>query len=261
MVEFTLDQLHSWIGTFIWPFFRIAAFVGTAPVLGESSIPIHIRVALSAILTVALGPLVGDVPTIALGSYAALGVMFEQVLIGMALGLAIRFVFAAVIMAGELIGLQMGLSFASFFDPASGGNTSVVARILNITTILVFIATNGHLVMIAGLGRTFEILPIAGPMLDLNGIGVLIDFSEQLFVAGVALALPMIVALLTINLAMGILNRTAQQLSVFAVGFPIILTVSLMLLTVFLPQIDHFLDRLFLDGYMAMSDIAKGFGD
>lgn len=60
---------------------------------------------------------------------------------------------------------------------------------------------------------------------------------------------------------MGILNRTAQQLSVFALGFPIMLTVSLTLLTIFLPQIDIFLDRLFMDGYTAMSEVAKAFSN
>jgi flagellar biosynthetic protein FliR len=259
MVEFNLDQLYGWIGAFIWPFFRIAAFVGTAPVVGDSSVPVYVKVALSVILALALAPLAGDIPTIPLGSISAIGVMCEQILIGMALGLVMRFVFGAVIMAGELIGLQMGLSFASFFDPASGGNTSVMARLLNAVTILVFVAVNGHLVMISGLGRTFEMLPIAGPPLDMNGIGVLVEFSVTLFTMGVALALPMVIALLAINLAMGILNRTAQQLSVFSVGFPITLTVSLMLLTIFLPQINDFLDRLFLQGYTAMSEVATRF--
>ncbi|MVW78179.1 flagellar biosynthetic protein FliR [Bordetella sp. 02P26C-1] len=260
MIEFNLDQLYGWIGAFIWPFFRIAAFVGTAPVVGDSAVPVYVKVALAAILSFALAPLTGDIPVIPLGSLAAIGVMVEQILIGMALGLVLRFVFGAVIMAGELIGLQMGLSFASFFDPASGGNTSVMARLLNALAILVFIAVNGHLVMLSGLGRTFEMLPIAGPRLDLNGIGVVVEFSVTLFTMSVALALPMVIALLAINLAMGILNRTAQQLSVFAVGFPITLTVSLLLLTVFLPQINDFLDRLFLDGYTAMSEVARGFG-
>jgi len=258
MIEFTLDQLYGWIGAFIWPFFRVAAFVGTAPVLGDSSIPLYVKIALSAVLALALAPLAGELPSIPLGSYAAMGVMVEQILIGMALGLVMRFIFGAVAVAGELIGLQMGLSFASFFDPASGGNTSVMARILNAITILAFIAVNGHLVMLSGLGRTFEMLPIGGPTLDLNGIGVLVEFSVTLFTVGVALALPMVIALLAINLAMGILNRTAQQLSVFAVGFPITLTVSMLLLTIFLPQINSFLDRLFMDGYTAMSEVARG---
>ena len=259
MIDFTLDQMYTWIGTFIWPFFRVAAFIGTAPILGESAIPIHVKIALSAILCLALAPMVGEIPVVPLSSYAALGILIEQMLIGMALGLTMRFVFGAVNMAGELIGLQMGLSFASFFDPASGGNTSVMARILNTITVLVFVAVNGHLVMISGLGHIFKLLPIAGPRLDLNGIGVLIEYSGQLFIAGVSLALPMVIALLTINLAMGILNRTAQQLSVFAVGFPITLTVSLMLLTIFLPHMNNFLDGLFMSGYTAMSDVAKGF--
>src|SRR5690606_3749641 len=141
--------------------------------------------------------------------------------------------------AGELIGLQMGLSFASFFDPSSGGNTSVMARLMNAFALLVFLSINGHLMLVSGLARTFALIPItdpSGPQLSWNGVGTLIEFSEQILVGGMLIALPMLLVLLTINLAMGILNRTAQQLSVFAVGFPITLTVSLGLMTIVLPR-------------------------
>lgn len=259
MVQFTLEQLHTWIGLFVWPFFRVAAFVSSAPILGESTVPLYVKIGLSVIITVAIAPVIGPMPVVALSSFTAIGMIIEQILIGLALGLTMRIIFAAVLMAGELIGLQMGLSFASFFDPASGGNTSVMARLLNTIAMLVFIAGNGHLIMISGIARTFAMLPVGGAQLDTNGYGQLLTWSEQLFAAGVLLALPMIVALLTINLAMGILNRTAQQLSVFAVGFPITLTVSIFLLSIVLPHMDGFLEGLFTSGYQAMSDVTTGF--
>lgn len=88
--------------------------------------------------------------------------MLEQILSDMALGLTMHMVFADIIVAGELIGLQMGFFFASFLDPASGGNTSVMAWILNTVALLICAAVNGHLIMIAGLARTFEMLPVDG---------------------------------------------------------------------------------------------------
>src|SRR3546814_9913039 len=86
----------------------------------------------------------------------------------MALGLVMRIVFAAVQTAGEFIGLQMGLSFASFFDPATGANTAVLSRIMNIVAMLLFLALNGHLMMLGGIIRSFDVLPIQVGSLDPN---------------------------------------------------------------------------------------------
>ncbi len=260
MVSVDIDQMYIWINAFLWPFFRILGLLGTAPLFGESSIPVRVKVGFAAVLTVAIAPALGPMPNVPTGSYAGLWLAVQQVLIGIALGLTMRIVFAAVQTAGEFIGLQMGLSFASFFDPATGANTAVLARIMNIVAMLVFMALNGHLLMLAGFIRTFEILPIQIGALDPNGWGVLLEWSSQVMVSGMLLALPLIIVLLTINLAMGILNRTAQQLSIFAVGFPISLMVGIILLMIVLPQTTPFLERLFDAGYASMSRLAQALG-
>lgn len=258
MISVTIDQLYAWINAFIWPFIRIAAMVGSAPLLSESAIPARVKVGLSVMLTLIVAPSLGPMPSLATASWAALWIMGQQILIGLALGLTMRIIFAAVQTAGEFIGLQMGLSFASFFDPSTGSNTAVLARILNTVTLLVFIALNGHLLMIGGLLRTFEVLPIMVGELDVNGWGVILEWSSQIVVSGLLMALPVMIVLLTINLSLGILNRTAQQLSVFAVGFPISLTVGLTILAVVLPQISPFLEQLFQDGYDTMGKLVQG---
>jgi len=258
VISVTIDQLYAWINAFFWPFVRIAAMVGSAPLLSESAIPARVKVGLSVMLTLIVAPSLGPMPPLATASWAALWIIGQQILIGLALGLTMRIIFAAVQTAGEFIGLQMGLSFASFFDPATGSNTAVLARILNTVTLLVFLAMNGHLLMIGGLVRTFEVLPITGGELDVNGWGVLLEWSSQIVVSGLLMALPVMIVLLTINLSLGILNRTAQQLSVFAVGFPISLTVGLTILAVVLPQISPFLEQLFQDGYDTMGKLVQG---
>ena len=257
MISFEIDQLYGWINAFLWPFFRIAGLLGTAPLLGESSIPVRLKVGFAALVAVAITPALGPLPQVPTGSFAGLMIAVQQVLIGTAMGLVMRIVFAAVQTAGEFIGLQMGLSFASFFDPATGANTAVLARIMNIVAMLVFLALNGHLIMLGGLVHTFDVLPIQIGGLDSNGWGVLLEWSSQVMVSGMLLALPLIIVLLTINLALGILNRTAQQLSVFAVGFPISLMTGLVLLTIVLPQTLPFLSRLFDNGYSTMARLAQ----
>ncbi|HUG57999.1 MAG TPA: flagellar biosynthetic protein FliR [Candidimonas sp.] len=257
MISVDIDQLYTWINAFLWPFFRILALLLTAPLLSESAIPSQVKIGFAAIVTIAIAPALGPMPDLPTASYAGLWIAVQQVLIGLALGLTMRVVFAAVQTAGEFIGLQMGLSFASFFDPATGANTAVLARIMNVVAMLLFLAVNGHLLMLGGFMRTFDILPIRIGALDPNGWGVLFEWSSQVMVSGMLLALPLIIVLLTINLALGILNRTAQQLSVFAVGFPISLMTGLTLLAIVLPQTTPFLTNLFDAGYSAMSKLAQ----
>ncbi len=256
MISFTLDQLYAWMNAFIWPFCRILAMLAISPLFGESSIPKRLKVGLAAFISLIIAPTLAPLPDLPTASYAALWVMVQQVLIGIALGLSIRIVFAAFQVAGEFIGLQMGLSFASFFDPATGSNTAVLSRLLNIVAILMFLALNAHLLVLGVLVRTFDVLPIRTGALDINGWGVLLEWSAQLLVSGMLMALPLIIVLLTINLAFGILNRTAQQLTIFAVGFPISLSIGLLLLTVVLPQTTPFFVGIFNQGYEVMLRIA-----
>ena len=257
MVSFQLDQLYGWIITFLWPFFRLLGLMGTAPVLGDSAIPTRVKIGLAAVTALAIAPSLAPLPTVPPGSYEGLWIAAQQVLIGISLGLVMRIAFAAVQTAGEFIGLQMGLSFASFFDPATGANTTVLSRLMNVMAILLFLALNGHLIMLGALLRTFDVLPIAVDGFHVDGLAVLFDWSAQVLISGMLLALPLIIVLLTINLALGILNRTAQQLSVFAVGFPISLTVGLILLMVVLPQTSPFLTQLFDNAYAAMSRLSQ----
>jgi len=258
MINFTQQQLDAWLLQFLWPFVRMLALVGSAPLFSESTIPIRIKVALAFMLTVAVVPGLEPPPAIPPGSYAGLWLLGQQVLIGVAMGFTMRIVFAAVQTAGEFVGLQMGLSFASFFDPSTGANTAVLSRLLNIVAMLVFLALDGHLLVLAALVRSFDVLPLAQLTLDPNGWGILVQWGQTIFVSGLLLALPLICALLTINLAMGILNRAAPQLSVFAVGFPVSLITGLLLLAAVLPHAAPFLEGLMRDGLQAISDVLGG---
>jgi len=258
MIAFTQQQLDAWLLQFLWPFVRIVALVGSAPLFSESTIPIRVKVGLAFVLTLAVAPGLPAPPAIPPGSYTGLWLLGQQVLIGIAMGFAMRVVFAAVQTAGEFVGLQMGLSFASFFDPATGANTAVLSRLLNIVAMLVFLALDGHLLVLAALVRSFDTLPLAPIALDRDGWAILAQWGQAIFVSGLLLALPLICALLTINLAMGILNRAAPQLSVFAVGFPVSLITGLLLLAIVLPHAAPFLEGLFRDGLRTMSEVAAG---
>lgn len=138
----------------------------------------------------------------------------QQILIGIALGFTMQFAFAAVRTAGEIIGLQMGLSFATFVDPASHLNMPVLARIMDMLALLLFLTFNGHLWLISLLVDTFHTLPIGGEPLNSNAFLALTKAGSLIFLNGLMLALPLITLLLTLNLALGLLNRMAPQLSI-----------------------------------------------
>ena len=257
MLQLTDAQLNAWLAQFLWPFARMLALIGAAPLFGESTIPRQVKIGLAFMLTVAIGPSL-DIPTdIPVASYTGLLVLGQQVLIGTAMGFTMRLVFAAVQTAGEFVGLQMGLSFATFFDPGTGAQTAVLSRIFNILAVLVFLAVDGHLLVLGTLARSFELLPAAPQRLSIDGWGVIIEGGAHLFVSGLLLALPLIAALLSINLALGILNRAAPQLSVFSVGFPITLTVGLVLLAIVLPNMLPFMETLFRGGLQAMTRLLQ----
>jgi flagellar biosynthesis protein FliR len=257
MLSFTLEQLYGWLGQFMWPFVRMLALIGTAPLFSESTIPARVKVGLAAMLAMAVSPAI-EIPDVSPGSYDAVWLIIQQVLIGISMGLTMRVVFAAVQAAGELVGLQMGLSFASFFDPSMGANTAVLSRLFNVFAMLLFLALDGHLLLLATLVRSFDTLPISAGSLDVNGWGVLTEWGSQILMSGLLLALPLITVLLTGNLAMGILNRTVPQMSVFAVGFPISLTVGLVILMVVLPQTTPFIERMIMSGFETMSRVVDG---
>ncbi|MDU1027402.1 MAG: flagellar biosynthetic protein FliR, partial [Leclercia adecarboxylata] len=190
-------------------------------------------------------------------SAPALWVGLQQILIGVAIGFTMQFAFAAVRMAGELIGLQMGLSFATFFDPGSRLNMPIIARIIDLLAMLLFMAFDGHLWLISILVDTFHSLPIGGEPVNSNAFMALTRAAGLIFISGLMLALPLITLLLTVNLALGLLNRMAPQLSVFVIGFPITLTVGMLLISLLMPLIAPFCEHLFSEVFNLLSNIVR----
>ncbi|GAA4348533.1 flagellar biosynthetic protein FliR [Variovorax defluvii] len=253
----TSAELNAWVVAFLWPFVRMLALIGTAPIFGEPTVPRRVKVALAALLAVALAPTLPPLPQVPVISIGGVWIMVQQVLIGAAMGFAMRMVFAAVLAAGEYVGLQMGLSFASFFDPMSGGATMVVARLLHMLAMLIFLAVDGHLLLVTALAQSFQTVPIADTPLAAQGWLLLVHGGAQIFATGFMLALPLITALLTLNLAMGILNRASPQFSIFAVGFPLTLLAGIAMLQLLMPQLGAFLGPRFAGGLASLVEMTQ----
>ncbi|WP_417685836.1 flagellar biosynthetic protein FliR [Pseudidiomarina gelatinasegens] len=259
MLTVTFAQLQEWVSLFLWPFCRFTGLLLIAPVFSHSSVPNQVKIGLALLFTIIISPVLPPLPDIPLFSWASFGIMVEQLIIGLTIGLVVQVVFAAIQAAGEYIGLQMGLAFATFFSPDSGANTMILSRLFYTFAILMFVAIDGHLIMLEILARSFQFLPIGTLGLNASAFEQVARFGTVVFSSGILLALPVFGALLIVNLTLGILNRSAPQLTVFSVGFPMSLTLGLVLMTVLTTELGGFLQRLFGVGLNMVEQVLGAF--
>ncbi|WP_246796316.1 flagellar biosynthetic protein FliR [Burkholderia perseverans] len=258
MVSVTYAQLNVWLTAFLWPFVRILALVAAAPLVGNAAVPTRIKIGLSALTAIAVAPALGPLPQATVFSAEGIWILVNQFLIGVSMGFVMQIVFAVVEGAGDFIGLQMGLGFATFFDPHAG-TTPMIGRVLNAFAMLAFVAFDGHLQLIAVLVESFASVPISSDLLHPAGWQMLAGAGINVFAMGLLLALPVVAALLIANLALGILNRAAPQIGIFQVGFPVLMLVGLLLVQLMVPNMIPFFSRLFDDGYEMMGRVAASF--
>ncbi len=237
MIGFSEAQLLQWLTPLIWPFLRALALFTALPVLGTRTVPTRVRIALAAFIAIAAQPTLPESAPVPLDSPQALLLVVQQLVIGFSLGFAVRLVFAAVEFAGELIGLQMGLNFAGFFDPVSAGAATASSRFFGTTVAWLFIVANGHLLVIAALVQSFSAFPVGPePFAFLREVQPQ-RWGAEIFSTGLWIALPLITMLLFVNLVLGAISRVAPQINIFAVGFPVTLGVGLLGLLLTLPAL------------------------
>lgn len=228
MLTFTEAQVWAWLSPVLWPFVRSLALFTSLPILSQRSVPVRVRIALAFFIALCAQPALPPMPVVPLDSSVALMVLLQQMVIGLTLGFAVRVVFAAVEFAGEVVGLQMGLNYAGFFDPASGGQTTAMSRFFGTSVAWLFIVINGHLLVIAALVQSFHAFPVGPEPLGFMKAVQPQVWGAEIFHLGLWIALPLVAMLLFINLVLGIISRVAQQMNIFAIGFPVTLTVGLL---------------------------------
>jgi flagellar biosynthetic protein FliR len=235
MITFTAADIDVWLAAFLYPFLRILALMSSAPLFSHASVPVMVRVGLAFAITLVVATTLPAAPFVSPFSAAGMVLVVQQVIVGVAIGLAMQLVFAAVTLAGDMIGLQMGLSFASFVDPQNAEQAPIVGGFLSLVLMLVFLAINGHLALVAAMVDSFTVMPVGPSGWKALDAMRLVAAGRDLFATGVAISLPVVGALLLVNLTLGVLTRTAPQLNLFAVGFPVTLAVGLVMLFLAMP--------------------------
>lgn len=257
MLNITSAELNTMVATLLWPLTRILGLLSVAPLFGNVSVPARVKLGLGIMLALIIAPGVPPAPALDPASLPGLLIVAQQLVIGVAMGFAMRIVFAAVEMAGEIAGLTMGLGFASFFDPQTRARSSSVSQFLALLALMTYLASNLHLVLLATLAESFKTLPISAAPLNGQGMREVAYWGGRIFSAGVQLSLPIVAALLITNLALGILTRAAPQLNIFGIGFPITLAIGFIMLTIALPYMATPLAHLFQEGIAEVNRITQ----
>lgn len=221
----------------MWPLLRIGAMFIIAPVFGARFISVRVRVVMAiSIAWVVAGLAPVDVAIDPL-SLQAFMVAFQQVLIGFSIGFLIQMVFSAFVIGGQTIAMSMGLGFASMVDPQNGVQVPLVSQFYVICVTLLFLALDGHLILVDVLVKSFQWMPIDGSGVTRHGLWTLVHWASVMFVSAVLISLPAVGALMLVNLSFGVMMRAAPQFNIFSVGFPITLSLGFVIMMISLPAV------------------------
>ena len=257
VLTLTAAEINAWVAGLLWPLSRILGLIASAPLFGNAGVPVSVKVSLGVLLALVIAPLVPALPAADPTSWAGLLILVKEMIIGLAMGFAMRLVFAAIEYAGEVASQTMGLGFAMFFDPSTRGRSSAVSQFMALVATMAFLAVNGHLVLLEALAESFITMPITSTPFSGNAPLALVQWGGRIFSAGLQLSLPIIAALLITNVALGILTRAAPQLNIFGIGFPITLGVGFLTLSLSLPYLSTPIVNLFNQGVEAGRSIPR----
>ena len=233
--------------TFLWPMLRISALMIAAPIFSLPAFSLRLRVLTAMVLAWLVYPL-HTWPVIDPTSAQGLVEVLNQLAIGLMAGLILQIVVATLVVAGQALAAALGLSMANMID-ANMGNVPVISQFLIVLASLVFVGAGGHAILLGLILESFHTLPVGTSILSQDSYGLVVRWSSMMFLGAVLVALPVMVALLFINVGLGVVTRAAPSLNIFAVGFPAMLLAGFLLLWLSMGSIVGRMEWLWLQGF------------
>lgn len=246
MYSLSETEIANFIYQYLLPFFRISMMFMVMPVLGSKMLSSRVRLVLAALVTVLIVPYLPVLPATSLLSLQTLISVTQELAIGFIAGQVMQIAFQVFVLAGQFMAMKMGLGFAAMNDPASGTQTTALSQFFSLLTTLVFVILNGHILMLDILIKSFYTLPPGQWHLTSEMFYEVAQMGGWMFSAALIFTLPIFASLMLVNIAFGVMSRSAPQLNIFAVGFPFTLLVGLLLVWLglinFLPAFDNVMD-------------------
>jgi flagellar biosynthetic protein FliR len=239
-----VSMLPALAAAFMLVFARIGAMVMLLPGLGESNIPVRIKLSIALLLTLIILPLHRQAYQVDIGSMASLLVlMMHEIVIGILLGATARVTLAALQVAGSVIAQQMGLGFVTSVDPTQGQQGVLIGNFLTMLGVTLLFATDSHHLVIAALNDSYKIFAPGESMASGDVASLATRAFSAAFRIGLQLSAPFLVFGLVFNIGLGVLARLMPQMQVYFVGVPFsILAGFLILALVITAMMGSFLD-------------------
>lgn len=242
-------QLSQWLHQYLLPFVRIGAMLMAMPVLGAQIVPPRVRVGVAMLITAIVGPLLPDMAVPELLSIKTGLLVAQELTLGVAMGFSFQVFFQVFVLAGQYLAMKMGLGFASMNDPTNGVQTTVLSQFYLVIVTVLFVSSGGHLIMIEMLVQSLTSLPPDQLVFTSAKAYDIVLLGGWLFASALVVALPVLTALLVVNIAFGVMSRAAPQLNIFSVGFPFTLICGMGLIWLGLNTFMLNFDEIFAQGF------------
>ena len=238
--------IQTSLGFFLLIFVRISGIFIMAPVFGSRNIPVMIKAGLSLIISLILFPMFFQ-SNITVPEHVILYVIMlaSELIVGWIIGFVSSLVFSGVQMAGQLLDTQVGFGVVNILDPQSGQQVPLIGNFKYILALLVFLITNSHHLLLTALFNSFKIIPISGVVFNKAIAELIINMVWGIFTIAIKISLPVLVAIILTDVALGILARTMPQMNIFVVGVPGKIIVGIFVLSLALPFYILFLEVAF----------------
>ncbi|SHF37006.1 flagellar biosynthetic protein FliR [Desulforamulus putei] len=234
------------ITVFFLVLIRMASFVFSCPLYAVPGIPPLVKAGLSFILAALVTPMVmPPSPEFPGGTWGFAVAALSEAGVGLALGLVCTFVFNAIRIAGQLLDFQIGFAMAAVMDPLSGSMNTLLSRFLFFMTLVLFMNVDGHHALIRALVKSYELVPLTAAGINGQVTLLIIRIFTDTFALAVQICAPVVAVLVITDLAMGLIGKTAPQLNIFQLGFPLKIAVGVSALAILLPALTSLFKYMF----------------
>ncbi|HUU28717.1 MAG TPA: flagellar biosynthetic protein FliR [archaeon] len=239
--EIALRQIEIYSIIFI----RISGIVFMMPFFGSENVPRLVRIGLALVITFILVPTVQISGVLLPESMVSYVVMLaKELLVGFLLGFVSMLVFHGIQFAGDLVGFQMGLRIGNIIDPMSEEQISIIGTLQNLLAVLIYLSMFWDHFLFKAMAASFHVIPVAGVTLEGPLAGELIRMSGEVFIIALKMGAPILAALFLADVALGFIARTAPQINIFIIGFPVKVGVGILLLGISLPFFAYVFSKL-----------------
>jgi flagellar biosynthetic protein FliR len=237
---------------------RVAGLFLLAPMLGATSVPERVKVALAAMVALVVLPVLpagagAAVGALNLGAYVV--VLLGELVIGLAIGLVAAMLLSGVEMAGLFVGQQTGTALANVINPFTETESSDMGQFYSFFALAVFLVIGGHRMLVAAVLRSFEAVPLGGFRFNLDLASAVVPLAGQIFVVALTLSAPVVVTLVLTTIALGFMARTMPQLNIFSTGFPVRLLLGPLVVLLSIGAVGFWSRDLFLSMFDDLADL------